>query len=77
MPNDFKITHNGFWHGKTVLVRETPVIIVREVYCSPDDPYCEALAENGTYYKIPLDRLKFFRNPVVGYVEPKKVRNGK
>jgi len=67
----------SFWCGRVILVRDTPATIMHEVWCCPEDPYVEAYDAQKRYYKIPIERLRLYNEPVVGYVEPEKVRNGK
>jgi hypothetical protein len=56
----------SFWAGKTVLVREVPVTIGREVYCTSEEPYAEGYDMAGHYYKLPIAGLRLLDFPVDG-----------
>lgn len=56
----------SFWAGKTVLVREVPVTIGREVYCTSEEPYAEGYDMAGHYYKLPLAGMRLLDFPVEG-----------
>ena len=57
-----------FWCGKTVLVREMPVTIRREVYSTKEEPYAEAYDAEGRYYKLRLDSIRKLDKPIEGVV---------
>lgn len=59
----------SFWAGKTVLCRETPVTIRREVYCTYDVPFAEGYDAEGRYYKFRLEDLALCEKVIEGVVK--------